>query len=127
MERCKWYQVMFPVRFTAENTYPTYRLKIMNKGKSSDGNDFAIDDIRIYTQKPPVYPIQASTYDCPGDLSDSVTAYLRVDYQAIEMNGTDRLYYQWRNEENEIVRVGYANQDSSSTSFGCISVLQTDE
>jgi hypothetical protein len=48
---------MFPVKFTSETIYPTYRLRITNKSTSSDGNDFAIDDIRIYVEKPAVIPI----------------------------------------------------------------------
>lgn len=127
MKWCTWFQVMFPVKFDAEDIYASYRLKIMNKGKHSDGNDFAIDDIRIYTQKPPVIPIQASTYDCPGETTDSITAYLRIDYQAIELNGDPRLYYQWRNSEDEIVRGAYSNADSASTVFGAINLLMSEE
>ena len=88
MNRAKWYQIMFPVTIDKEHNYHAYRLKILNKGKSSDGNDFAIDDIRIYVQKPPVMPIQASTYDCPDSGTDSITAYLRIDYQAIKHDGS---------------------------------------
>ena len=125
MERAKWYQIMFPVKFEAHTTYPSYRLRITNKSTSSDGNDFAIDDIRIYVQKPPVMPIQASTSDCIDKAVDSVRAYLRIDYQEID-DGVDHLYYQWR-EENRIVRNAYFNRDSASTTFGCISILPTDE
>lgn len=125
MERAKWYQIMFPVKFETETTYPSYRLRIRNKSTSSDGNDFAIDDIRIYVQKPPVMPIQASTSDCIDKAVDSVRAYLRIDYQEID-DAVDHLYYQWR-EENRIIRNAYYNKDSASTTFGCISILSTDE
>ena len=81
MERAKWYKIMFPVKFDAGDTYPSYRLRITNKSTSSDGNDFAIDDIRIYVQKPPVIPIQASTSDCIDKAVDSIRTYLRIDYQ----------------------------------------------
>jgi hypothetical protein len=57
MNRAIWYKIMFPVKFDAGTTYHTYRLRITNKGTSSDGNDFAIDDICIYVEKPAVIPI----------------------------------------------------------------------
>ena len=125
MERAKWYQIMFPVKFETKTSYVSYRLRITNKSTSSDGNDFAIDDIRIYVQKPPVMPIQASTSDCIDKAVDSVRAYLRIDYQEIDDN-VDLLYYQWR-EENRIIRNAYWNKDSASTTFGCIPILPTDE
>lgn len=126
MARAKWHQIMFPVKFTAETTYPSYRLRIMNKSTSSDGNDFAIDDIRIYVQKPPVVPIQASTYDCPAGTTDSITAYLRVDYQAIDESST-KFYYQWRDEYNNPVSSEYYNIEGASTTVGCVQIPATEE
>jgi len=128
MERAQWYQIMFPVKFDGKTTYPSYRLKITNKSTSSDGNDFAIDDIRIYVQKPPVMPIQASTSDCIDRAVDSIRAYLRIDYQGID-DESDSLSYQWR-EGDRIIRNAYFNKDSAnnkSNTFGCISILKTDE
>jgi len=125
MERAKWYQIMFPVKFEAHTTYPSYRLRIRNKSTSSDGNDFAIDDIRIYVQKPPVMPIQASTSDCVDKAVDSIRAYLRIDYKEID-NTVDKLYYQWR-EGDRIITNAYYNKDSAdnkSNTFGCIPILQ---
>lgn len=130
MERGKWYQIMFPVKFDAGVTYPSYRLRIRNKSTSSDGNDFAIDDIRIYVQKPPVMPIQASTSDCIDKAVDSVRAYLRIDYRELEDEITN-LYYQWREGDN-IIHNAYYNIDSinaglPANTFGCIPILTTDE
>ena len=125
MERAKWYQIMFPVKFDSHTTYPSYRLRICNKSTSSDGNDFAIDDIRIYVQKPPVMPIQASTSDCIDRAVDSIRAYLRIDYKEID-NTVDKLYYQWR-EGDRIITNAYYNKDSAdnkSNTFGCIPILQ---
>jgi|GEM_PF-2365722 len=118
-----WYQVFFPVEFKGDIEYSTYRLKIMNKGRSAQGNDFALDDIRIYVQKPPVYPIQASTYDCPTGAYDSITAYLRVDYQAIDRTNT-HFYYQWRDQENNVIDTVYYN-DVSHT-YGVIEIPATE-
>ena len=126
MERGKWYQIMFPVKFNAATTYPSYRLRIRNKSTSSDGNDFAIDDIRIYVQRPPVMPIQASTSDCVDQPVEEIRTYLRIDYQELEDN-IDKLYYQWR-EGDRILKDAYYNQDSidqgkPANTFGCIPIL----
>ena len=121
MERGKWYQIMFPVKFEAHTTYPSYRLRIRNKSTSSDGNDFAIDDIRIYVQRPPVMPIQASTSNCVDQPVEEIRTYLRIDYQELEDN-IDKLYYQWR-EGDRILNDEYFNMDSTSHTFGCIPIL----
>ena len=126
MERAKWYQIMFPVKFNAASTYPSYRLRIRNKSTSSDGNDFAIDDIRIYVQRPPVMPIQASTSDCVNEPVQEIRTYLRIDYQELEDN-IDKLYYQWR-EGDRILKDAYYNQDSidqgkPANTFGCVPIL----
>lgn len=125
MERGKWYQIRFPVKFTAETTYPAYRLRILNKSISSDGNDFAIDDIRIYVEKPAVIPIQSSTSDCIDEAIDSIRAYIRVDYNEIDHNGQP-LYYQWR-ENDKVVHNTYYNVDSASTTFGKINILSDED
>ena len=129
MAAATWYQIMFPIRFKAADIYPRYELKILNKGSSVDGNDFAIDDIRIYVQKPPVMPIQASTSGCVDKQIDTIRAYFRIDYQAMEYedngSGTLPLYFQWRDADNNILHTNYYNKDSAdnvSNTFGCLSV-----
>ncbi|MBR1480579.1 MAG: hypothetical protein IJ609_01430 [Paludibacteraceae bacterium] len=128
MNRAKWYQIMFPVTIDKEHNYHAYRLKILNKGKSSDGNDFAIDDIRIYVQKPPVMPIQASTYDCPDSGTDSITAYLRIDYQAIKHDGST-LYYQWRDYNDDPMNLDYFGDGTTAKrTYGYVeNVCRTDD
>ena len=126
MKRCTWYQVMFPVDIDVDNTYPRYELKILNKGKGNDGNDFAIDDIRVYAQKPPVMPLQASTSECVDTTIATITAYLRVDYQESDYEGTS-LFFQWQDEDSVILRADYYNMDSTdnkSTVFGRVPVIQ---
>lgn len=127
MNRGVWYQIMFPIKFTSETTYPSYRLRIMNKSTSSDGNDFAIDDIRIYVQKPAVNPIQASTYDCPSGTMDSVTSYLRVDYQAID-DQENTFYYQWRDYNDSVIVMQYANGNAGvNSTYGSIVLPESEE
>ena len=129
MKNDTWYQIMFPIRFEATNIYPRYELKIYNKASSVNGNDFAIDDIRIYVQKPPVMPIQASTSGCVDKQIDTIRAYFRIDYQTMEYedggSGTLPLYFQWRDANDTILHTHYYNKDSAdnvSNTFGCLSV-----
>ena len=127
MENGKWYQIMFPIQLGASEIYQTYKLRITNKGKSADGNDFAIDDIRIYVEKPPVNPIQASTYDCPLGTMDSVTSYLRVDYQAIDKQ-ENTFYYQWRDYNDSVIVMQYANGNNGVTStYGRVVLPESEE
>lgn len=125
-----WYQVMFPVTIDENHRYPRYELKIMNKGRTNDGNDFAIDDIRIYVQKPPVMPLQASTAECVDQAIDTITAYLRVDYKEIDYTGNS-LFFQWRDaKDSSILIANYYNMDSidhKSTVFGRVPVKQDSE
>jgi hypothetical protein len=124
MNNGTWYQIMFPVDINASEIYQIYKLKIANKGKSADGNDFAIDDIRIYVQNPPVNPIQASTYDCPTSTIDSITTYLRVDYQSIDAT-CDKFYYQWTDFNKNPLKLNYFN--SIDSIYGFVNVPKTDE
>lgn len=92
-----WNQVLFEVSLD-NKTYEEYRLRIDNNGTSADGNDFAIDDIRIYTSRPQIMGIQAMV-GCPKDRFDkSNVAILRIDYHKAMSKEKQDLYYSWMNE-----------------------------
>lgn len=120
MNGATWFQVLFPIEFTSDVNYKSFKIRIDNKGKSGNGNDFGIDDIRIYHQKAPVTPIQASTYDCPDTQYDTVITYIRADYQSIAANGNP-LYYQWRDyNDKPITAIYYNNGNLVSGTYGII-------
>ena len=95
----EWNQILFHVKL-GNKTYDEYRLRIDNNGTSADGNDFAIDDIRIYVSRPKILGLQAMV-GCPKDRHDkSNIAVLRVDYHKAMENDVQNLYYSGLNGNN---------------------------
>ena len=94
-----WNQILFHVKL-GDKTYDEYRIRIDNNGTSADGNDFAIDDIRVYVSRPKILGLQAMV-GCPKDRHDkSNIAVLRVDYHKAMENDVQNLYYSWLNGNN---------------------------
>ncbi len=124
-----WRQVFFAV--SSDGNYSSYRLQIYNRANatSASDNDFAIDDIRIYTSRPPVLAYQASTTCASTNGSDTISAVVRLDYNSL--SGVDwhgkPIYYQWvRNykDENSAARVDtldidYLNKDAAGKYGHC--------
>lgn len=90
-----WYQYVFELVRNDNTTYDEFRLKIVNNGNSTAGNDFAIDDIQIWKGKAPVLPYQGEV-KC-DQTSDKITSVVRVNYTNTVAANTD-FYYQWRDE-----------------------------
>ena len=102
--RGRWQQVLFEVKLD-EREFVQYRLRIDNNGASAAGNDFGIDDIRIYTSKPAVMGIQAMKA-CSSDETSNV-AVLRVDYNRpgvmSNTNKDEYVYYRWLQQDGTSV------------------------
>lgn len=92
-----WYQYVFELVKNDNIDYDEYRLKIVNNGASTSGNDFAIDDIQIWKGKAPVLPYQGQI-SCEN-MTDKITSVVRVNYNNTVSSGTD-YYYQWRDESD---------------------------
>lgn len=90
-----WYQYVFELVRNDNTTYDEFRLKIVNNGTNTSGNDFAIDDIQIWKGKAPVLPYQGEV-KC-DQTSDKITSVVRVNYTNTVAANTD-FYYQWRDE-----------------------------
>ena len=90
----KWSQIYFPI--STKGSYEKFRVRIYNMASNFDGNDFIIDDMRIFASKPPLIAYQANTTCVEEGESDSLThVVLRVDYQGFnndKYNGKD-VYY----------------------------------
>ncbi|HKL96752.1 MAG TPA: T9SS type A sorting domain-containing protein, partial [Paludibacteraceae bacterium] len=113
--RGSWTQVFFDLQLN-EQEYDEYRLRIVNNGESSSGNDFAIDDIRIYVSNPPTSSFQA-IMAC-GAKEDEIVAVLRADYDnpsyAWSVSGGDAtFYYQWQTADNTILNLNYLNGNAN--------------
>ncbi len=102
--RGRWQQVLFEVKLD-EREFVQYRLRIDNNGASAAGNDFGIDDIRIYTSKPAVMGIQAMKA-CSSDETSNI-AVLRVDYNrpGVMSNShmAENIYYRWLQQDGTSV------------------------
>ncbi len=76
----KWYQIYFPIEM--DKDYTNYRVRVFNMASNNDGNDFIIDDMRIFATKPPLMVYQANTTCKADNEADSLThIVLRLDYQ----------------------------------------------
>ncbi len=127
-EAGKWLHVLFPVTIEGGVEYTNFALRITNKGKNSTGNDFAIDDIEIYASKPALMVSQASigVDECYATEGDDIWTFLRVDYQAAQLWGTN-LYYQWTNANDFSVLSMEYYGESEDNNYGAIALPQKDE
>ncbi len=94
-----WYQYMFDITMENNNvTYDEFRLRIVNNGANTNGNDFAIDDIQIWKGKNPVMPYQG---DITCGVGNSIMAVTRINY-ANTISLSEDFYYQWRDSESKM-------------------------
>ena len=127
-----WYQVFFEVKLGEQN-YANYRVRIENNNNSGSGNDFGIDDIRIYTSKNPVQSLEGITacgiktqqelIDAENGISESIVL-LRVDFKSeafvADTNGNVNINYRWvkganpkGGDKDSILNLNYVNEHSS--------------
>lgn len=95
----KWYQVYGKVYNPAEViNYTHFVLDLINMCTSTDGADYAIDDIRIYQKSSDVDVIQTSPV-CPeeGTTAATATFKLRSYYETMKSlrNDEGKLYYKF--------------------------------
>lgn len=119
--RGTWQQVLFEVKLD-EREFVQYRLRIDNNGATATGNDFGIDDIRIYTSKPAVMGIQAMKA-CSSDETSNV-AVLRVDYNRPGVMSNSHMeeviYYRWLQQDGtSVLPLNYVGGNSG---YGKVSV-----
>ena len=102
-----WYNILFRVTLGTKR-YSQYRVKIENNNNSAAGNDFGIDDIKIYTSKSPLTAVEAITacdIKTQQELLDfeqgkgARTVILRVDFKnsafAADASGNVNMKYAW--------------------------------
>ncbi len=102
----RWYNILFKVTLGAKR-YSQYRVKIENNNNSAAGNDFGIDDIKIYTSKNPLTAVEALSaceIKTQQELLDAEqvkgarTVILRVDFKNsafAAVNGNVNMKYAW--------------------------------
>ena len=115
-----WHQVIFQLQIT-QLYYDEYHLHVANNGHN-ESDDFAIDDIRMYTTKPLLSGISGLSA-CDMTKEKNVAA-LRVDYcQLTNLYGNDSLYYQWHNGKADnlgsVLDLNYINKTRGSRFQPC--------
>ena len=114
-----WQQVFFSIE--SDDDYEKYRLRISNHCGASNGNDFLIDDIRVYQSTQVLSSMQAST-TCQGNgAANIITPITRIDFQSMGVEninlGGAKCYYQWYNETTGkvITDIKYDNPNAANT------------
>ena len=134
----KWSQINFPV-LSDQESYAQMRVSIYNFATSAGGNDFMIDDIRLY-----VSPLSLATYmatmGCRSatNVEEASTAVVvRMDYTQLNPDMENKwVYYQLHNttddhvvelktldSDGNIISAYYAeNPDTVSEAFGSVQI-----
>ena len=134
----KWSQINFPV-LSDQESYAQTRVSIYNFATSAGGNDFMIDDIRLY-----VSPLSLATYmatmGCRSatNVEEASTAVVvRMDYTQLNPDMENKwVYYQLHNTtddhvvklktldgEGNIISAYYAeNPETVSEAFGSVQI-----
>lgn len=114
-----WQQVFFSIE--SDGDYEKYRLRISNHCGAPNGNDFLIDDIRVYQSTQVLSSMQAST-TCQGNgAANIITPITRIDFQSMGVEninlGGAKCYYQWYNETTGkvITDIEYDNPNAANT------------
>ena len=134
----KWSQINFPV-LSDKESYAQTRVSIYNFATSAGGNDFMIDDIRLYVS-PLSLAAYMATMGCRSatNVEEASTAVVvRMDYTQLNPDMEDKwVYYQLHNTtddrvvklktldgEGNIISAYYAeNPDKVSEAFGSVQI-----
>lgn len=121
-----WYQVFakaFVHQGLSVNEFTRYNVTIENACRSTNGADYAIDDIRFYVANDQIEVIQTSEAEeyCSNK---EYGAYLklRVDYNMMKsvLNVTERtkpLYYRICKENGEVYNTTYPSKQTDATKY----------
>ena len=134
----KWSQINFPV-LSDQESYAQTRVSIYNFATSAGGNDFMIDDIRLYVS-PLSLAAYMATMGCRSatNVEEASTAVVvRMDYTQLNPDMENKwVYYQLHNTtddrvvelktldgEGNIISAYYAeNPDKVSEAFGSVQI-----
>ena len=105
-----WKQVFFEVMMP-EKEFADYRLRIVNNAQNANGNDFAIDDIAIYMQKPALMVYQAGVACASNDAEEvDEVIMVRMDSEGFDFGShwnMKTIYYQFQDSEGNPIALSY--------------------
>lgn len=131
----KWYQVygkMVLQKESGVNNFTDFKLVVDNMCKSTQGADYAFDDLRIYTKASKVDVIQSSPI-CPGkntaeDSSVSTTILLKLralqeTMAALADNTEKTLYFRFVDADGSpVTNVNYGTAESPNYHWGTTTI-----
>lgn len=131
----KWYQVygkMVLQKESGVNSFTDFKLVVDNMCKSTQGADYAFDDLRIYTKASKVDIIQSSPI-CPdkntakdASLSTSILIKLRALQEtmaALADNTDKKLYFRFVDADgNPVTSVNYGTAESPNYNWGTTTI-----
>lgn len=131
----KWYQVygkMVLQKESGVNNFTDFKLVVDNMCKSTQGADYAFDDLRIYTKASKVDVIQSSPI-CPDkntaeDSSVSTTILLKLralqeTMAALADNTEKKLYFRFVDADgNPVTNVNYGTAESPNYNWGTTTI-----
>ena len=131
----KWYQVygkMVLQKESGVNSFTDFKLVVDNMCKSTQGADYAFDDLRIYTKASKVDVIQSSPI-CPDkntneDSSVSTTILLKLralqeTMAALADNTQKKLYFRFVDADgNPVTSVNYGTTESPNYNWGTTTI-----
>ena len=131
----KWYQVygkMVLQKESGVNSFTDFKLVVDNMCKSTQGADYAFDDLRIYTKASKVDIIQSSPI-CPdkntakdASLSTSILIKLRALQEtmaALADNTEKKLYFRFVDADgNPVTSVNYGTTESPNYNWGTTTI-----
>ena len=131
----KWYQVygkMVLQKESGVNSFTDFKLVVDNMCKSTQGADYAFDDLRIYTKASKVDIIQSSPI-CPdkntakdASLSTSILIKLRALQEtmaALADNTEKKLYFRFVDADgNPVKSVNYGTAESPNYKWGTTTI-----
>ena len=131
----KWYQVygkMVLQKKSGVNSFTDFKLVVDNMCKSTQGADYAFDDLRIYTKASKVDVIQSSPI-CPDkntaeDSSVSTTILLKLralqeTMAALADNTEKKLYFRFVDADgNPVTNVNYGTAENPNYQWGTTTI-----
>ena len=131
----KWYQVygkMVLQKESGVNNFTDFKLVVDNMCKSTQGADYAFDDLRIYTKASKVDVIQSSPI-CPdkntakdASLSTSILIKLRALQEtmvALADNTEKKLYFRFVDADgNPVTNVNYGTAENPNYQWGTTTI-----
>lgn len=124
-----WYQIYYSFTFTDDVDYVSYLLQVENNCTSTNGGDYAVDDMRIYRSKPAVQTYQLEL-PC-GEEGVKVKVMVEYDKLLASLGQTEQtsgsgqlipLKYKILDEAYNPVTYNYGTDANPNYNFGEISI-----